>query len=459
MIDTNNTVGAGEAASENTPLLSTGDAAKPGATSYGCSTSPKAEDCRETPFKIKLAFFILGAGADVLWNGIFLSVSYFELFLGPYVLSQLGLAQNLPWLGAMIWLLCFESYTRWPDLRLKMMFTCFGYMLFLSACLLTLIFFRSAPNVWLLYGGILINGAGTGFSQALVGSFAGYFDQYSVSGGVLSLQIAGAGFGCCLPVIIQCIYIPISIGASEDELPEIAAHSALVIQMLCACILLASVWALFAIWDTPEYQKIMATEEEERGKAYTDLGKNYPTPFIHEYPDLGKNRVRQLAQAVTIEFIVVAVGCWMTMLTPHIRPTFASQSPFWNQYLATLLIICFNFAGFGGRLLSSSLTLPSPWLLRAFACCCVGFVGVVLIYCADIPSFLNQFDGVNVGIMAVFVTAAFLQGMSMVWGSEFGQGLIEHSHDKPCPIAGQVIWLAIQAGAVFGITFSFLPVP
>merc|ERR1719493_336907 len=94
-----------------------------------------------------------------------------------------------------------------------------------------------------------------------------------------------------------------------------------------------------------------------------------------------------------------------------------------------LLIICFNFAGFGGRLVSSSLKLPSPWILRAFACCFVAFVGVVLLYITDTPSFLEATDNVNLGIMMVFVFAAFIQGMSMVWGSEFGQGLADgHSN-------------------------------
>lgn len=48
------------------------------------------------------AFFLLGTASDLAWNCIYMSVVYFEAILGKNVISDLGLAQNIPWLFVML---------------------------------------------------------------------------------------------------------------------------------------------------------------------------------------------------------------------------------------------------------------------------------------------------------------------------------------------------------------------
>lgn len=411
---------------------------------------------KRTPLALKFAFFVLGAASNVAWNGVLLSVSYFQQSLGPSVLSQLGIAQNAANLLVMIWLLYYRSYMAWPMFRLKVLAVAFIYMICMSLGLLSLVVTNNSISALALYVAISFNGICTGTALALVAQFAGCFEKFSLTGGVLALQIVGASFGNLFPVIFQLIFIPITSKAPDDQLPDLGAEIAGITFCAAALIMIVALWALIRIKNTSEFEQVMEEEEEERIEGLR-LNGNFKDTTLSSHPEMVEERMDKLYHSAFMVFVLLTVVCWMLMKTPHISPTKASRNAFWEQYLGTFLIstgACFTFAG---QIFAANVKISSPTYLYIMTFGYLLFFAFLWFYIEQIPEWIDIHDSLNESIFATFVLAALIYGSGVVWLSDYAQRRVGNSNAEPCPLTGQVIWLSIQAGAVFGIALSFIP--
>jgi len=189
--------------------------------------------------------------------------------------------------------------------------------------------------------------------------------------------------------------------------------------------------------------------------------------------------------------ISFAATVYTGLLTPHVPPSGLHPPP---QQLPTLLLSTNNVCDFGGRFLalrvlrgssqlgsaSTSLQRWLQWLpfLIALLLVRLCLVGVGVAYCArghsleghlarttlsPPPPIAAEPGGSNLLMVALYAVGAFVGGASTVGLTQQAQSVcmsrsgpnLDESSVLPCPLAGQIMFLACIMGSVVGTLLPF----
>lgn len=181
-------------------------------------------------------------------------------------------------------------------------------------------------------------------------------------------------------------------------------------------------------------------------------------------PETAKRRYHTTKWYLFVEFTLSLVSYFVLSLAPFIQEaTFqnhnSNTAPFWNAYLATVLIALFRFGDISGRVLSgfccngkqrlnnnvAMFFYLSASILR------LGFV-LVAVFFTRTPFLVYH----NLFMLTFYFMLAFTNGFLSVAMTSSCQSLIRVQRNDTCPIVSQLLWLSGLLGATVGIALSFV---
>lgn len=423
---------------------------------------------------IHTCFFLLGAGSCVTFNSIIMAVAYFKKYLGAGFLAKVAFAHNLPLLLVMGGLILGAK--RNPPLWLYA--TSLRGAIAFSLCFVVSIFWKAlkeeSVSASVLLPLVAVNGAATGLIQSLGASLSGLFDPYSFARGAGSMQLSGASFGVFLPTLTQLALVPLEVRCTDRESSErLARIGALTSCLLATVVCFLAYWGVGILQASKVWCAVLSQAELNgseprppmgslacRNPSVDTIGKCFYTrSFAFVRTRVHLLRVVIVSQVV-IEFSFVSLILYASHL--HVK-----GGHFWEQFLATILLIVSNCGNFLGRIGGTTLGLGEKRGTDLFGKVGRGVVLVVLVVAAPVPwaasrlyaQFLDQ--GVlhalePTTVVLVFIVATVLSGLSLISLSQLSQSLCGYSMDTPCEITAQLVWLAVTVGALTGTVVSLL---
>jgi hypothetical protein len=168
----------------------------------------------------RVAFFILGAGTDVLFNSTVLSVAYWRMQLGPTVLAQMSMAQFLPSMLAQA--IALYTAKQRLDIPSSMLVLAIAYSFMLSFASLVIGYLVAGVEIppVLFITGCAVSGACCGISQSHSAALAAFFSWNSTAKGMSAAHMSGNSFGVLVPVVINTLalfFVPYPLSAAETK--------------------------------------------------------------------------------------------------------------------------------------------------------------------------------------------------------------------------------------------------
>lgn len=400
-----------------------------------------------------MSFFFLGAATTIAWDSIYMSVAYFEQFLGKKVLSVLSLFYSLPLFVAMIICLGLKTQLSIGTMALLIKL-CSAYMLGLCVLIPVIVWMglgMSAVTLCLL---VTVCGVSTGVMQSMVASVSGIFSQFSLESGASGAALKGTGGAILIPMAVQISFIPVALkGVSTIN------ASVMVVFPLACCILAASYAALRVLSGSVTWS--LAARDLQG--AMTCMGENHNPAdcTLGRAPSFSQQRFLLVKWCAVGQVVSLTVTAFALVLTPHIAPCRSDSAAFWQQYLATILIATHTVANFGGRAAvggGRSMRPPSMPLLVSLVLGRLLFIPCIVGYVRGDMRWLLPRDPWNLGITATYFLMSFSGGVAAMLLSMKAQSLCDHSHRVPCPIVSQITWIAIQLGGLVGVATSYIKV-
>lgn len=407
-------------------------------------------------------FFWLGAASDITFNGIVLSVAYLVSQFGKTILVEIGRAQFLASTSAMLFL--FALALRNPSstvgalrAKCKVLMTAMGYMLWLNIAMLLFVirgWSLTHDRLWAL---MFLNGLATGTSQSLVGVISGLMTKFGGHPSAASAQMSGVGFGIALPTVVQLSLMPLAVPSGI-----VAGLS----YGLAAALSLCGMVALAILRNTESFRRC------EHGGIDELAGQPIEKAFAEKFRGYARTRFVQVFFPSLALLANFASMVYCGLLTPRVPTHGTVPSPI---NLPTCLLGVSNACDFLGRVLAQRLLrqridgsfaflavplqqLPVLFVLLmvrlSFGCAC-------LLYCVLGPP--RWPNGSNIAIITIYGMGAFVGGMTTVSLTQFAQALcmltsgpnMGECRPLPCPLAGQIMWLACVFGSVSGALLPF----
>jgi len=403
----------------------------------------------------RLLFLLLGMAPVMAWDCVFVSEAYFFNTLGPAVISELGLCQNLcNFAGQGALLLVARQVTCFR----RGVACCLLYMAAMCAFYLFVPLARLRP--WHLYLWQVGNGFATGGAQTLLGQLGG---MYGGAGQVGSLLFTGNSLGALLPPVLQAGFL-VAHATAEAAAPGPGRAAQLLSQQRQAAEFvfgtgllgsLLGVGAIVALTRTVNFRALTASA------AVMEANEDYMT--LGSRKDITRERlaVAQVRSADTA--IVLVRACWLFLLgiAPYAASTATgASSMFWRANLATLLIISATAGDFAGRLVANCerwvVRTLRPWLQLGSGGM-LGFVALAVGYTKASGAARSALGG-DAFYMVVFFAMSAAHGYLLVCLQSAAQvvcGFIPGQ--DACPVVSQLAWMCSQSGLVCGIVLSFIP--
>jgi len=408
------------------------------------------EDGRSSRDWTDISFFILGASTTITWDSIYMSISYFQQFLGKQVLSVLSLCFSLPLFVAMMVCLCWKS-----PLSLKLMARliqlCIIYML--SFCILILIVGSLHIDIPVGLLCLLVGfcGIASGVMQSMIASVTGLFSQFSLESGASAAALKGTGGAILIPMVVQIGFLPAAMAGDST-----IRQSLVVVFLLSAGILVLALPALRTLSRTSTWE--MASSSV---CASTTCVVECSNPIDHTLgraPHFSGQRLILVRWCAIGQVFSLTLTTFLLALSPHIPPS-GTEEIFWQEYLATVLIATHTVANFLGRLSISRFVRPaSVTLLASVVLLRVIFLPCIISYAKGRMHWLLPADPLNLSIILAYALMSFSGGLCAMLLSQKAQSLCGHDHRIPCPIVSQITWIAIQLGGLVGVAFSCIKV-
>lgn len=401
-----------------------------------------------------ISFFILGAATTITWDSIYMSVSYFQQFLGKQVLSVLSLCFSLPLFVAMLCCLCLKT-----QLPVKLMAClvrlCIAYML--GFCLLILLAGSCHIEIPVGFLCFLVGlcGIASGVMQSMIASVTGLFSQFSLESGASASALKGTGGAILIPMAVQIGFLPAAMaGASTIN------QSLIVVFLLSAGVLLLSLLSLRTLSRTDTWE--MASASPCAANACVVECRNPVENTLGQARDFSRQRLVLVRWCAIGQVFSLTLTTFLLALSPHIPPSpSGTQEMFWQEYLATVLIATHTVAHFLGRL-----SITGRWCMRpapltvlvSMVVIRVIFIPCILSYAKGHLHWLLPSDPLNLSIILVYGLMSFSGGICAMLLSQKAQSLCDHDHRIPCPIVSQITWIAIQLGGLIGVSFSCMKI-
>ncbi|CAK9029457.1 unnamed protein product [Durusdinium trenchii] len=410
------------------------------------------EDGRSS--KTDISFFVLGAATTITWDSIYMSVSYFQQFLGKQVLSVLSLCFSLPLFLAMLGCLCLKRQLP-VHLMALLVRLCIAYMLGFSLLILLAGFCDIDMPVYLLCSLVGLCGISSGLMQSMVASVSGLFSQFSLQCGASGAALKGTGGAILVPMAVQISFLPAALAGLAT-----VNMSLMLVFVLSTAILSCSLAALRTLSRSSTWA--LASEHIGAASGCLEECRNPVDNTLGRAPSFSRERLLLVKWCAVGQVFSLTLTTFLLALSPHVPPCESTESAiFWERYLATVLVATHTVANFLGRI-----TVSGQWCRRPAP---VGvLVFVVLIRLLFIPCILGYTHGHlhwllpedprNLSIIVAYGLMSFTGGLAAMLLSQKAQSLCGHDHRIPCPIVSQITWIAIQLGGLIGVAFSCIKV-
>jgi MFS family permease len=324
---------------ELTPLL-------PEKSSIQGEAGDDAPKMHENGLRLRFAFFMLGAGTDVLFQSTVLSVAYWKQSFGPSVLGQLGMAQFLPSMIAQAMALLFAKQKLDLGVTVAMMLAAYAYMLLLCTAIVVSCASGYVIPQWMFLALMAMGGVCSGLAQSLSSAVAAFYGWYTDAKGTSAAHMTGVSFGVIVPVVVNILAAFLLHCDTQEEKTRLTCllvySTALVVVLVPAILMLGYL----------RTTKTHHTANEVTCDRACLLSKDTPSP-VHGIRSMLSTRMKLLGGIVTGQFGVFGVTTFLLNLTPMLVlapsavPT--SQIGFWKVYLATLLLAGWSVVDFAGR--------------------------------------------------------------------------------------------------------------
>eukprot|EP00913_Durusdinium_trenchii_P008443 g7928.t1 len=178
----------------------------------------------------------------ITWDSIYMSVSYFQQFLGKQVLSVLSLCFSLPLFLAMLGCLCLKRQLP-VHLMALLVRLCIAYMLGFSLLILLAGFCDIDMPVYLLCSLVGLCGISSGLMQSMVASVSGLFSQFSLQCGASGAALKGTGgaiLWCAVGQVFSLTLTTFLLALSPHVPPCESTESAIFWERYLATVLVAT---------------------------------------------------------------------------------------------------------------------------------------------------------------------------------------------------------------------------
>lgn len=418
------------------------------------SQSPLAKPFLSRGPNMFICFFVLGAASDISFNAIVLCVAYLRRSLGDHVLINLGICQFCGSVIAMVLLLLHAA--RVPEAVGKpslhahaiLMFAALGVMFLLNLVILICASMNLLVPGAVLYPLLVFAGLAGGTLQSLGALLAGLMTKFTEHDYAAGAQMNGHGFGIILPSVVQLCLL--SMPAISSDRPI----EAIVSPVLSMCVL--SVAAIMLVW--------LRSQESYRICAEGGLDALIMKPGVTEvikakFSWWMLTRFKQVSMIAFGLMCTFAATVYCGQMTPFMP---VGHSTFWATKLPTLLLSITNLCDFVGR--TGAARLPSNWFrcssLVSILLARAALVVVILLHLHGVLLPVSGMSGASLvaPIAALYAVSSWLSGMASVALTQHAQSKcmrtsgpnMDSDTNIPCPMAGQIMWLATMTGAILG---------